>query len=416
MKHLQQLVIGYLLVASTSISFSMDNSHFYRASFFNGEPRLEKPWLFTGELAITGGNTTCARNSSGKKVPLLDLFGKQKLQFLGENVPGLDPQNSLDAILLALHNNPTSQKFGRLSLSARFDIFEQILAVYQNLCSGFFLHAYVPMRKISVTGFRWRDCTPLAEQTIAWQTLLQSLDAILARYDMCIRSFSKTAMGDLTLLAGWTLNYEDTDYLDFIDATIQTGVLFPTGKNKSLHNVLDMPSGYDGHYALPIMLDASIGLYEWLTLGIHGDSLIFFNRTAIRHLKTSRKTNGFIQLAQAPTRIHSGALCNAAVYLKADHFLKGLSLLLGYTYSNKKRDTLRPCIPGFNETIINSDSLLFGWRMHTLNLSAEYDFATESHPCAPRIGIVYNRVFGGRRIFTTPILGSSISVDVSWCY
>ena len=394
--------------------FSMDNSHFYRASYFNGEPRFAKNGLFSGDITIGGGKTCTARNNCGKKIPLLDLYGPQKLQFLGENVPSLDENNNLDALLIALMNNPKSPDFATLSVGGHFHIVEQNISLYQNFCHGFFVHAYLPFRELTLNTIKIHDCT--SQPTAAWRNFLQNFDAILARYNLRIKSFSKQGMGDLSLLAGWTINHEETEYLDFVDVSLQTGILVPTGKKKSRKNILDIPLGYNGHYALPLIIDASLGLYEWLTLGAHGDCLIFFNRNACNHIKTSNQTNGFIKLATAPTRVSSGTLSNFGLYVKADHFMSGASLLIGYNYSRKNRDTLAPLTSGINWCYAQSDATLRGWRMHTLNLIAEYDFATETHPAAPRIGFIYNGVLAGKRVFTTSIFGGYLGLDFAWCF
>ena len=213
-----------------------------------------------------------------------------------------------------------------------------------------------------------------------------------------------------TYKSSW--NYEELEELDYIDTTLKTGILFPTGARKNQNLAFDLPSGYDGYYALPFSTDASLGAFEWLTVGYHTDVLFFIPQTRTIRMKTDLEQSGFFKLGLGTARVRPGSLWNINGYLKADHLAKGFSLLVGYTYSQKNDDTICPCNRSFVGSIVNSDEMFKSWNMHTLHLQAEYDFTQEEKSYGFRAAIFYNQVLGGKRIFKTNMAGGSLGVDI----
>ncbi len=341
---------------------ALDNSHFYRASFFTGEPRFEKRWLQTLGVTCSGGSTRTARNACGKKVCLDNPEILQKLLACPIGIPR-DLQIEIDG---------------------RFGIFEAIIDWYSNYTCGFFTHFYLPIRSLEITDISCGRRRVLARNP----------------YDQHVLNVRKSGLGDVSLLGGWTINYEQTECLDFIDFAVQVGLLLPTGVERSERKLLDIPLGYDGHFGIPILFDSAIGFYDWLTLGLHGDVLIFIDR--FKHIKkVGRCALDACERAHVQRRPLGAIEC----YIKADHVVQGLSWLLGYRYDHKGHDLWRSCKKRLPVCCP-------GWRMHTLNVIAEYDFAHLDRPCAPRIGLIYNAAVGGRNIFTTSILGGYIYFDI----
>jgi hypothetical protein len=52
-----------------------------------------------------------------------------------------------------------------------------------------------------------------------------------------------------------------------------------------------------------------------------------------------------------------------------------------------------------------------GWKMHTINLRAEWDFASYQCPWYPRLAVFYNFIIGGKRIFNTSMAGIEFGID-----
>lgn len=405
-----------------SSTYAIDNPHFYRAPYLWPEPRLEKNWLFSWDMSFGGGTTSKGRNEIGKTTCLLAIYGPENAKNVGAGVPNLDPANPFEKILIDLAALPDNGTFGQLEFCGKFHLVESMINVYQNLVHGFFLHAHLPLRSLKINQITHRDLSPddgpmpnKTNQT--WQTFLQQFTTILAQQHISLKGAHQIGTGDFSVLAGWTFNYQDTIEWDYIDVTSQWGILFPTGKKKNEGQPFDLPLGYNGFFGIPLKFDCAAGIYEWLTLGAHVGALFFLKKDKTIAVQTALNQNGFIKLAQTKACVDQGTIWEVSAYIKADHFVKGASLQIGYSFHTQDRTTIEPQDPAlFDPLIVNNDSQYGSWRMHTLHFLFEYDFARQRNCHLPRLGCWFNYVITGKRIFSTHVSAPYIGVDVAWCF
>ncbi len=407
-----------ILLASTIHTF--DNVHFYRASYLFSEPRFQRNLLTSFDITIGGGSTDKSRDQNHDIVPLLNIFGLHSMHELGVNVPNKNLIDPRDITLTQLALTPARDNFATFSIDGTFSIFEADFSYIQNTYRGIFLQAYLPVRKLQIKDIEFTDLSPTGiifpnKDTPIWQAFLRQFDGILQKYELSREPTDRTGVGDLTFFVGWTHNYQETKTLDFVDMTLRFGVLCPTGKTKDEDEIFSLALGYNGHWGIPFVADLSLGLYDWLTLGTHLQTMFFAKRTTDVRMKTGPQQSGLIKLAKGLVEIDKGAIWNAGGYIKADHFVYGLSVILGYTFASQNRDHLCPCKPDiFIPSIVNSDEMLKGWKMHTINLFVEYDFTGPDSKFGPRIALLYNAQVGGKRVFKTNILGGNIGLDIAW--
>ena len=161
--------------------------------------------------------------------------------------------------------------------------------------------------------------------------------------------------------------------------------------------------------------DLAFGAFDWLTLGTHFDALVFADQTRDIRLKTGKAQSGIIKLAKGCASIERGSQWEVGSYIKFDHFVRGFSLLVGYSFVSKNRDEVTPKdTEKFSVSIANTDQTLLGYKIHTLNFWAEYDFAQEDKVFGPRIAAYYNLLVGGKRIFTTGMGGGNFGIELAW--
>lgn len=399
---------------------AIDNPHFYRATNFFGEPRLEHNYLTSFDITLGGGSSHHSRNNIGNSVPLFDIYGKSSLRNLAANVPNLDPENPLDQILIALAQLPARKNFATLSTHARFEIIESNLFFTHNVRHGLFLLVHLPIRKLTIDEIVFKDLSPddtifPNKNTPTWQDFLRSFNPILQQFNLSAQPFHAHGIGDLTCSLGWTHNYQETVTLDFIDFSCMAGLLAPTGKRKHENQIFSLPLGYDGHWGLPVSIMGALGIYDWVTIGGYIHALFFADRDKKIHLKTSLQQQGIIKLAENNVRITKGSLWNTGVYCKADHCAWGLSCMFGYSCAVEQARSLKLITDNtaYTNFIINTDSQNKGWSMHTFHFGAEYDFTKENATIGSRIGFFYNYPFAGKRIFTTKMTGGSYGLDIS---
>jgi len=416
----KQFLVSIVSLVLVIDMYTIDNPHFYRANFFWGEPRFEKSWLTTFDISLAGGSTTKARNNKGQITPLLTIYGLQNMRVLATNVHNLNSANPLENILIQLAQTPARENFGKLEYHGQFSTIESTLNLYQNIVNGFFLQAYLPIRYLRIGNVNFVDQSPIDDifpnaQTPVWVDFLQNFDAVLSQFQLKVRSTSEASIGDFSLLAGWARNYEETCYIDYIDVDAKIGVLFPTAKKRNEDEVFSLPVGYNGHYGVPLKFNCSLGYWEWLTAGLHIGALFLIEKNQIIRMKTAAEQNGFFDLLKGNAKIDPGTLWEVSGYLKADHFAKGLSCLVGYTFTRKDRDCINPFDTiEFDPLIVNSDQRFFSWNMHVIHFMAEYDFTKKSSDLGPRLGFFYNLIVGGKRIFNTGITNSYVGIDCSW--
>lgn len=400
----------------SSVAFTMDRSHWYRATPVIPEPRLAKPGLATASVDVSSGHAHHGYNACGKKVPLFDIYGRHDFTRLATGLP-LDLTDSDDNVLHALTLLHDSRSCPGSSIKGTFVCNELYLSYVHNYRSGFFSQIIAPFRELRVSRICVDNhCAPYLA-TSAWQNFSRQCARIMRKYGIAWESYHESHIGDTTVLFGWTMNYQDTDILDYIDCSITAGCLFPTGLVRSLKNPFAIPTGYDGHYALPVQCDFSFGLYEWLTLGCHADVLPFFGRKTCMRMKTDRTQSDIVLLGSGLAHRSMGPLMTTNMFVKADHVVRNFSCLLSYSCAHKWRDTVTPCdMTLFTRDIVNSNGQYASWTMHTINFLIEGDFSTEQCPVGPRISLFYNIPVAGKRIFRTSMGGVQVGLDITLCY
>jgi len=409
-----------LIITAAHVAYAIDNPHFYRATNMFLEPRLEHNYLTSFCATLGGGNTTKGRSANNSIVPLLDIYGTHNIQELNANTQFTDPNSPYDELLNDLRNLPSRPDFATLSIDGHFKIIESNLSFAQNFTKGFFIFFYLPIRKLKISDIQFIDLSPddatlPNKNSPEWQAVVQNFNPLLNNYGINTHATTSTGVGDLTSWLGWTHNYQETKSLDFIDFTLMTGFLAPTGKTKNENKLFSLPTGYNGHWAIPLCGILSIGYYEWVTFGGYVNSLFFFNKDQTMRLKTDCAQSGIIKLACSEVSVHKGPLINTGLYFKADHFGHGFSFTTAYSFASQQKDHLTPKNSiTFNQDVINSDATLAGWNMHTFNFALEYDFARENDKVGNRVGLFYNLQVAGKRTFNTNMVGGIYGLDISF--
>lgn len=419
--------LSVFMLLSTRSTVAYDNSHFYRAHFFESEPRLERDFMSSLDVTLGGGSTCDGFNSQGEKTCLLNICGCYNMQYLGKNVTKNLTRRS-DLIMQQLEQIPSNGNFGLLSFSGEFNTIETDISFYQNFKNGIFLNLHVPIRKLEINNITYCDasckidqncslacCTNTENANTYWKSFLNMFDEILLDHNLRITPVSESGLGDVSAVLGYTINYEDSDYLDFLDTTFKFGVTAPTSKTKNENYVFSLPLGYNGHTGVFGSIDTAFGVYDWATLGLHLDAISFNRICRNLRIKTAYEQSGLIKLGTDTAREKIGNIYNASAYFKADHIAGGFSLLAGYSYSSKQNDEL-DCFKNIctDCEIANCDCSLQKWNMHTVHFIAEYDLAGDSKKYFPRVNAFYNIVAGGKRIFKTNVGGAGVGVDVAW--
>jgi hypothetical protein len=171
------------------------------------------------------------------------------------------------------------------------------------------------------------------------------------------RQHEQRGVGNMNIFAAMTLSDPNYSSCDYIDCTVGMGIVLPTA---------EPPGGAGG---VPFMGTVAAGILDWLTAGVEADMILFFSPMASRQF-------------------------NAHWFFKADHVLRGLSIVGGYSYSNQDAGYFPWC-----------DELGPAWSMHTMHWAFTYDLSETNHPWLPYLQLVYDRVLSGKNVLKNSMVG-----------
>jgi hypothetical protein len=223
-----------------------------------------------------------------------------------------------------------------------------ILSWYQTLGIGFFCEATMPLTSLDAHHA---------------PTPFECLNNGLC-YENC------------SVLLGWGINHDMLPVLDFVDFMIRTGVATPAHKSPLPELRIETVYGYPD-WGVPVAGDLALGIFNWLTLGMHASVCQFFSNPLVWHLQP---------------------------YIKADHFLIGLSGWFGYSYTGAHHDA-GSCVLFPART---------SWSMHTLHYGIEYEFIQSYFPIHPRLGAYYNQHISGEHAASRSSFGITVGLDITW--
>ncbi|MBD3231983.1 hypothetical protein GF322_04995 [Candidatus Dependentiae bacterium] len=415
-----------------------DNAHFYKAPhlyrssttcWFDGEQEGEtRDWLTKLDVSYAYGDAGSCWNSSGDSAPLLNGAGNYNMLYLFQNVqltPGV--QNYANFLGQALNNHEAATgTFGRLSFDGKFELNDFNVNLRQNIKCGFFLEFLMPIREVKIKDITYTDLSPETgiynKNRAEWIQFLNNIDTVLSNYGLAAHNaqYSQTSLGDISLLIGWQgVNVmEDTKTFDFLALTIKTGILFPSGDRDNENYVFSVPTGYNEHWAWQAFAQVDLGIRSWFVISAHAGIDIFFDDENMqRRMKTFDKQSGYIKLAKGEAEQDMGNIWHLGFDAKFDHFVKGLSALVGYSYTRQEDTELTPKDTiYFAKSVVNSDPILSSWYMHTLHLMLDYDFSVhmKNKKWAPRLSVFYDYPFDGKNAFKTDLIGGSLGLDIRW--
>jgi hypothetical protein len=388
------------------LAYSFNRSLFFRTSSFWDEPRFEKPFLTSFDIQLLGGSNHKGHNSHGTKTNVFSIYGPENIDLLstlsGKKVVGLP-------------DKPKSILFQGI-----VDVFEADLNVIQNFNDGFFLHFHLPVLLVRTlpSGYHEVEHRRYRHYQPAWQMTLSSLTPLLDEFGLSACGVRQGGLSDSTLFVGWTHSFDMTQYFDFIDTTVKTGILIPSGKKKNENLIFDIPYGYNGHWAVPFSWDISLGAFEWFTWGFHSDCLFFFEKRQCVRMKTCEEcVTGLITQSKGSAEIEPGIVWRLGTYFKADHVYKGLSLVLAFSYEQANKTNVIPHDKRmFNKHHVNLDPRFEKWSRSIVHMGIEYDFTSERKQRGTRLGLFYDHQMTGLRVFDVNTPGGYVGIDVNWSF
>ncbi len=390
---------------------------FYTPGPFFGEPRLQESRMTSFEVRLDGGHAHHGFNAHHSCVNVLGIYGDENFHALVQGVPASCLPVACGTFLSEIaHEQPAQDNFGKISFTGYASVIDCLFGITQNLKRGFFLSFCLPVRCNEIKSVRFVDhttqssCGPHIDY-IQWQNFANHLDEHLACYGVDAGQQRCHGIGDVQVWGGWTLNYENTSYIDYVDLTIAAGVSCPTAPRICLADIFVLPLGYDGHVGVPLYASASLGVWDWLTVGLNSAGILFVPKTRPVALTTDSAQSGWIRLARVPARVRRAGVWHIDGYVKADHVIDGLSLLFDFGHDHAGKTCMTPCN---NDLHSYTDARNWGWSMTTFHLVIDYDAATFARPYLPHGSFTVDTAIKGRHALKTTLFGAVVGCDLSW--
>lgn len=418
---LKLFILPICFMLNTAYMHYCHANHYFKIPNTVKEPRLAHQLLTSIEIDTSFTKSTKAYNSLKNKVPLFDLHGTHQMQGITDGLCK-DFTNDIDLLMIQLALLPGNTSFANLSVDGSYSLTELNFAATQNLINGFFLHARMPLKFFHIQDIVFEDLSPKdiypTNEEPVWLSFKKNMANILAHYGMSTDAWKQHGIGDLLVTTGWTISYQDTVEIDFIDATLEAGLLLPTSKKADLANVFALPFGHEKHLGFPLRASLALGIYEWLTFGCSFDGLIFLDKKHDEfRMKISEKQSTIFLPTKGQATVNRGSLWEAQLFMKADHVVQGLSVTFGYTFMHQQRSFVTPFDNNlFSYTIVNNDNRFKAYTMHTIHLLLEYDFTEQNWSYGPRVAFGFHKSVSGKQVFDGYTINGIGGLEIAWDY
>jgi hypothetical protein len=358
------------------------------------------------------GNSKDGADNAGKKTNVLNIYGAHKMHQIGANIPTTVPITAQETALQNLLVPNATDNYAQFEYNGKVHYSGALLEVGLNFTNEIFMTCTVPYYKVQVDAITQTDLTAIPNAN--WNQFLAHFDGIMTTYDLDLTNFKEDGIGDIGVYLGWTKNNDDSEDLDFIDATIKIGGLLGNAKKKNPDKIFSLAGGYDGHHGFVTDINLAMGSNERLALEIFGQYIYLFKRNLNVRMQTALGQNGFIKLLKGAAQRNPGNLYQFGGRLKFDA-MESMTFSTGYHYAHQSKTTLAATDSvQFPTAVVNDDSMLADWSMHVFHVGMDLDFTHQDRRVHPRAGISYQHVVKARNAFLNHSVGGNLGLSVTF--
>lgn len=440
---MKQYVRLSIITLSLCISLlsALDLPQFYRAALFQGDTHESfKDGATHVGFRYAEGSTNEAYNVHENKTHLFNGHGPFDLRMLAINMENIKNYPKTEKYLEeggTDNANITKFTYGNMAFKGHFKTTEYDLSFQQNITSGLYFYAYLPIRKLVLEQIDHTSavtaCSDCDEHEKLATFVTDNLDNILAEH--CITplktKFDKTAVGDPIIALGWhgEKDFDSNELITKARGSIQAGLLLPLGKKRDENAIFSLPFGYNGHWGFNLRLHGQANVFKHIGLGVNAGITVLLKETRDLRMTTSDVQNGWIKLSKGHATVDQGSVWDAGVYAKIDQPFGGFSALVSYAFTQQERTWLHVKDDCFLKTVladkkiphkeyvVNSDKTLQKWYQHVIHAVAQYDFKAHTDSTfAPYLEFSYSCPLTGRYIFDTDMLAGTAELCVRWSF
>lgn len=384
----------------------------YKPASAMPSPDFAKENLTILSSTFSYGSTQNGYNEFGNPCNPLQIYGSENLS------SKLLPSWMIQQFLLTIPQNLVNN-LGSVDFQGKFGVKELYLEATKNLIHGFFVQGAAIVRDLQIHAISMQaNLNPDLTSTQA-QTVITTLTNALNTYGLLQNEGGLRKYGILQsyILAGWSKHFQHLEHVDFLDLAIKAGFSFPEENNPENTALFTFPFPSNRHIGVPVSASIATGFLDWLTIGGTITCMPWFETMDIFTMNPTGSNTTLLVPLQGMAVAHKQAFYYASAYMQADHFIKGFSCKVAYSYTSNGKTTLSPIDTiTFPKDLVNQSPALQSWYAHTLWAELEYDFCTHDNPNMPIIKFFYTSPLAGKNILKTPIEGGFLGCILSYTF
>jgi len=320
---------------------------------------------------------------------------------------------------------------GKLAFGGNFHMKEYDITFQQNILYGLYLQAYLPIKKLKIDCIDYvQSATTDVEHSLLAAFVENELDAILEEncIDPLKTPFCSTELSDPLVSIGWHGHCEVSgSSITALRGYLQAGVIIPTGSRRKINRVFSLPLGYNKHWGFNGRGNIHVTLWDKFVVGANLGATVFLKQSYAQRLTTAAEQNGWVLLEKGRASTDLGTIWDITTYAKTERVFGGLSMLIGYSYTQQEDTTLTVKNPHFLKTakeqaeflnvneIANTNKLLKQWYQHVLHGYIQYDFSTyKDITILPTIRAEYHLPLLAKHTWHTDMWSGTTSLAITW--
>lgn len=361
---------------------------------------------------------TRAFNPLGHEVNVMQLWTEK--QDALAMLRGFPSDSPITQFLQNVIDNPQDDgQRGNFLVKGSLDARAYGMFIRGYLPHNFIVGLYLPWYDMRLHNIKFQDCTQdlTQEDMIVKEELTDQLFARVNEFDptLNLHGWHRVGFGDLIFMSEWARNFkQQKPTLKNVLLTARAGLNMPTGVKKNEDDILSIPFGFDGSWALifggGIILDWYDRIYGWIDVEFD----YIFGNTRLRRIKVQQQQTDFLLLAKVMTHKDFGFTQRYNLMLTVDPIIKGLSADVIYQFFKHNEDKLSVCTNQFSDQIANTAESLQEWTMHQMIFKLNYDFkhiVPEKSWLKPYVSLFAKWPFNGERALMCNTLGFIVTLN-----
>ena len=392
----KKYTFGFVLI----IYFGFQNIHGMATT--NYRPDLKLPETQLGKYGIQVMQATYAHGSASHSFDSFEKDTASVLATLGQQA-FFRSDLARDASILS--EIPSTTSFlGNVLLDGSLHINQFTFTTQTNIKGGLFFELYFLADTVTLKNTSIQD---LFDSTLSDQVQTDLKEYFAQTYS----KITKNTLTTTFAYTGWAGHYQDLAHIDFLDTTAKIGLV----SRYNEYNMFTLSSEQFQDWGIPVSASVSMGLYDWITMGLHAGTIIFLPQTQNYEINSSTY-DAVLFPEHITARQFRKPLITITPYIKADHVAGGLSVSFGFVYAQAFKSTYIPVdIETYSIGQLNAHTHTT-WTTGNIHCMIEYDCATQHHPELPYIQLIYTQPVYGQHVAKTHLYGGTLGIIFKYTF